>query len=116
MMPSREHSQPAAIKVNGSASTGSDLLASLPSVWSLDAKIEWLIADLVPLRAVTLLTAASGTGKTWLAYAIAAAVAHGQRFLDREVRQRPVLYLDGKIHSPWSNGTSTGSACPELTI
>ena len=62
----------------------------------MDASIEWLIEDLVPLSGVTLLTAASGTGKTWLAYAMASAVATGRSFLERDVVQRPVLYLDGE--------------------
>jgi hypothetical protein len=51
---------------------------------------------MLPLGSVTLLSAASGTGKTWVAYAIAGAVARGTPFLGREVRQRPVLYLDGE--------------------
>ena len=68
----------------------------LPSVWGLTARIEWLIADMLPLGGVTLLSAASGTGKTWLAYAIAGAVARGREFLGRKVCQRPVCYLDGE--------------------
>ncbi|MBZ5678216.1 MAG: AAA family ATPase [Acidobacteriia bacterium] len=68
----------------------------LSPVWNLTADIEWLIADVIPLSAVTLLTAEAGTGKTWVAQAIAGAVAHGRRFLGREVKQRPVLYLDGE--------------------
>lgn len=68
----------------------------LPSVWRLDDKIDWLIADMIPLKGVTLLTAASGTGKTWVAYAIGGAVAHGTPFLGREVKRRPVVYLDGE--------------------
>ena len=68
----------------------------LPSVWSVDAQIEWLIRDMLPLRGVTLLSAASGTGKTWLAYAIAGAVAHGGDFLGLQAEPRPVLYFDGE--------------------
>jgi len=68
----------------------------LSPVWSLSAEIEWLIAGMIPLKAITLLTAEAGTGKTWVAHAIAGAVAHGRQFLGREVKQRPVLYLDGE--------------------
>lgn len=68
----------------------------LSSVWNLNAEIEWLIGDMVPLKAITLLTAEAGMGKTWVAQAIAGAVAHGRQFLGREVKQRPVLYLDGE--------------------
>jgi hypothetical protein len=75
-------------------------LRDLPSVWRLDARIDWLIEDMIPLKGITLLTAASGTGKTWLAYAIGGAVAHGTPFLGREVEQRPVIYLDGENPLP----------------
>jgi len=71
-------------------------LWNLPSVWDLDAKMEWLIQDIVPLGAVTMLSAESGTGKTWAAYAIAGAVAHGSSFLGRKVTQRAVVYFDGE--------------------
>ncbi len=68
----------------------------LSSIWNLNAQIEWLIADMIPLEAVSLLTAEAGTGKTWVAHAIAGSVAHGRPFLGRKVKQRPVLYLDGE--------------------
>ncbi len=41
-------------------------------------------------------SAESGTGKSWLAYAVAGAVARGQPFLGRDVMHMPVLYLDGE--------------------
>jgi len=69
-------------------------LHDLPSVWTLEANIEWLIGEMIPLGGITLLSAPSSTGKTWLAHAIAGAVAHGTPFLDRKVKQRPVVYLD----------------------
>jgi AAA domain len=65
-----------------------------PSVWDLKATIEWLIADMIPLKGITLISGPSGTGKSWLSCAVGGAVAHGQPFLGREVQQRPVLYLD----------------------
>ena len=71
-----------------------ECLRGLRSVWSLDAKIEWLIADMLPMGGITLLSAASGTGKTWVAHAIAGAVARGEPFLGLDVKKRPVLYLD----------------------
>jgi archaellum biogenesis ATPase FlaH len=72
-------------------------VCDLPSVWELaETRIEWLIQDLIPLATITLITAESGTGKTWLAYAIAGAVAHGRDFAGLKVEQRPVLYLDGE--------------------
>jgi RecA-family ATPase len=71
-------------------------IGDLPSVWQKNAEVQWLIKDMIPLDSVTLITAPSGTGKTWLSYAIGGAVAHGRSFLGREVQQRSVLYLDGE--------------------
>ena len=71
-------------------------VAALPLVWDLEAKVEWVVADVIPRASVNLISAESGTGKTWLAYAIAGAVAHGTAFLDRAVQPAPVLYLDGE--------------------
>lgn len=65
-----------------------------PSVWDLDANIEWLIADMIPLKGITLISGPSGTGKSWLSCAVGGAVAHGRAFLGKTVQQRPVLYLD----------------------
>jgi hypothetical protein len=78
------------------AQGGATALHNLPSVWDLQAEPEWLVQDMIPLEAITLVSAASGTGKTWLAYAIAGAVAHGTAFLGKPVKQRPVVYLDGE--------------------
>src|SRR5690349_5683977 len=71
-------------------------IAQLPSIWNLEQYIEWLIDDLIPLGSVNLITSESGVGKTWLAYAIAGAVARGETFADQKVHQRPVLYHDGE--------------------
>src|SRR5690242_19062714 len=71
-------------------------ITTLPSVWTLDDRITWLIDDIIPRASVNLITAESGTGKTWLAYAIAGAVAHGKKFIDRTVVRASVTYLDGE--------------------
>jgi len=71
-------------------------ITQLPSIWHLEATVEWLIEDILPLGSVNLITSESGTGKTWVAYAIAGAVARGERFAGQAVRQRPILYLDGE--------------------
>jgi hypothetical protein len=89
-------------------------LHDLPSVWRLDARIDWLIEDMIPLSGVTLLTAASGTGKTWLAYAIGGAVAHGSPFLRCEVKQRPVIYLDGENPLPIAKRNLDGLSIAEI--
>jgi hypothetical protein len=71
-------------------------IEQLPSVWDLDAKVDWLIDGMIPLRSVNLLTAESGTGKTWVSYALAGAVAHGTPFIGLKTVHLPVLYLDGE--------------------
>ncbi len=71
-------------------------VSALPSVWTLEDSIDWLVEDMIPRAGVNLISAESGTGKTWLAYAIAGAVAHGRHFIGRQVRQAPVVYLDGE--------------------
>ncbi len=71
-------------------------ISDLESVWKMDAKVEWLVDDIIPYKSVNLISAESGTGKTWLSYAIAGAVANGTPFIGCPVRQTPVLYLDGE--------------------
>src|SRR6266851_2152720 len=71
-------------------------IAQLPSIWTLEQPIEWLIDGIIPLGSVNLITSESGTGKTWVAYAIAGAVARGEGFAGHALKQRPVLYLDGE--------------------
>jgi hypothetical protein len=71
-------------------------LDSLPPIWTLNVRVEWLVQGLLPLGSVTLLSAASGTGKTWLAHGLAGAVAHGTPFLGRSVQARRVVYFDGE--------------------
>lgn len=71
-------------------------ITQLPSIWTLEASVEWLIDGIIPVGSVNLITSESGTGKTWLAYAIAGAIARGESFADHKVQQRPVLYLDGE--------------------
>jgi archaellum biogenesis ATPase FlaH len=71
-------------------------IAQLPSIWKFETTIEWLIDGIIPLGSVNLITSESGTGKTWVAYAIAGAVARGETFAGIAVKQRPVLYLDGE--------------------
>jgi hypothetical protein len=71
-------------------------LSQIPSVFSLEAQIEWLVEDMIAQGSITLICAESGTGKTWLAYYIAGCVAHGSPILGRPVRRCKALYLDGE--------------------
>jgi hypothetical protein len=71
-------------------------VSDLPSIWDIPAEFEWLVEDAFSVGSVNLLSAESGTGKSWVAYALAGAVAAGKPFAGLAVRQRPVLYVDGE--------------------
>jgi hypothetical protein len=77
-----------------SPDTCDSVLAELPSTWKYEDTVRYLVDELIVEGAVTIWTGASGDGKSTLALAMAAAVALGQSFLGRPVRQRPVLYID----------------------
>jgi RecA-family ATPase len=69
-------------------------LDQLTSVWDSRNTLSWVIPDLLAEGSLNLLSAASGTGKTWFAYFLAGAVAHGNRVFGKEVQPRLVLYND----------------------
>ena len=79
-----------------SPSTRIHHISDLPSVWDFPADLEWLIEGVMSVGSVNLLTAESGTGKSWVAYAIAGAVATGKPFAGLAVQKRPVVYIDGE--------------------
>ena len=54
----------------------------------------WLVEDLIPEAAVTLISGESGSGKSTLTLALAGAVACGTEFLGRATVQHEVLILD----------------------
>jgi hypothetical protein len=59
-----------------------------------EQKLKWLVKDRIPLRQVTLIAAAKDSYKSMLMLALAKAVtAHG-KFLGRDAKQLPVLYLN----------------------
>ena len=79
--------------------TGPNLITNLsqiPSVFSLEAQLDWCVEGMIPRGGITLICAESGTGKTWVGYYIAGCVARGVPVLGRAVRASKVLYLDGE--------------------
>jgi len=66
------------------------------SIWEVESSLNWLIPDLLPEGSINLICSESGTGKTWLAYDLAGAVAHGRSVFGKQVAQRKVLYVDGE--------------------
>jgi hypothetical protein len=78
-----------------SASVITDL-SQLPSVWTLDARLEWIVEEMIAQGSITLISAESGTGKTWLGYYLAGCVAQGRPVIGLKSRQSKVLYVDGE--------------------
>jgi hypothetical protein len=71
-------------------------LSQIPSVFSLEAQLDWCVEGMIARGSITLISAESGTGKTWVGYHIAGCVAHGVPALGRTVQSSKVLYLDGE--------------------
>lgn len=71
-------------------------LSQLPSVWNLEAALEWTVEGMIAKGSITLICAESGTGKTWFGYYLAGCVARGVPVLGHAVRGCKVLYLDGE--------------------
>jgi RecA-family ATPase len=68
----------------------------LPNVWHVSQNLTWVIPEILVEGSLTMFAAKSGTGKSWLAYAIAGAIARGTEFAGRPAIQKPVLYIDGE--------------------
>ena len=60
----------------------------------LEIKVDWVVDQLIPERAITLIHAPGGTGKTWVGLDLARAVSTGTPFLGIPTQRRPVLYVD----------------------
>jgi RecA-family ATPase len=57
---------------------------------------EWLVPHLIPMGDVTLVAGDGGTGKSTLGLQLATACIWGGRWLDRETKCRPALYLSAE--------------------
>src|SRR5437870_2828488 len=70
--------------------------ADVPDILTLDIpQIEPIVPALgISRNTISLWTGADGDGKTYLAQALAIAVARGDDFLGMRCQQSPVLYLD----------------------
>jgi hypothetical protein len=66
----------------------------VPSIWTWEADVSWIVDELIPEGAITLITGDSGCGKTLFATAMAGAVAKGLPFLGRSSCKRRILYCD----------------------
>jgi RecA-family ATPase len=57
-------------------------------------KEEWLVANFLPEKTLTVISAQRGAMKTYFAYGLSVAVASGESFLGLPTKQRTVLYFD----------------------
>lgn len=66
------------------------------NVWEIEdpGPLNFLVDGFLPLGEPSMIFCHGEVGKTWLAQVIATCVANGEPFLDREVAQRPVMFLD----------------------
>jgi hypothetical protein len=63
--------------------------------WSADPEPpDYLIAGLIERGTITVLTADTGAGKSWVAMALSVCVASGKSFLERAVQKGCVIYVD----------------------
>jgi hypothetical protein len=70
-------------------------VADIPDICDCDIKPpQWLAEGLLPRGALILWAGSDGSAKTWLALALAAAVAQGSEFLDRQCVRSVAVYLD----------------------
>jgi hypothetical protein len=69
--------------------------AEIPDLLSMEVTpIDYLVDGMISRKSLTLWAGIDGTAKTLLAQKMGLAVAAGHRFLGRQCRQAPVLYLD----------------------
>jgi hypothetical protein len=67
---------------------------NVPSIWTWEANVNWVVEDLIPEAAITLITGDSGHGKTIFATALAGAIATGRPFIGLSTLKRRVIYCD----------------------
>ena len=79
----------------------------LPIEWARDVKVvldgAWLIDDFLPASGPAVLFGCSGSGKTFFALDIAAAIAEGREWAGRYVERGPVIYLAAEGQSGFRN-------------
>jgi len=60
----------------------------------LEIKVEWVIENLIPMEAITLLHSIGGVGKSHLCQRMGKAIATGGNFFGLETKQMNVFYID----------------------
>jgi hypothetical protein len=73
-----------------------NILESIPTFNDIpdDVAEDWLVEDLIPRRAITVLYGKRGLGKSHIIYLLGKCVEEGIPFLGHEVKQSPVYYMD----------------------
>jgi len=68
----------------------------LDELYSLPLEIDWLIEGVIPTNSVGMIYGASGTGKSHIILSMAAMIANGQPWFDKETKQGSVLVMAGE--------------------
>lgn len=61
--------------------------------------VEWLVKQVLPTKGIALIYGASGSGKSFVSFDLACAIAEGSNWFDIKVRKTPVVYiaLEGQL-------------------
>ena len=68
----------------------------LNELYKQPLEIDWLIEDTIPCNSVGMIFGASGSGKSHIILSMAAMIANGQPWFDKETRQGNVLVMAGE--------------------
>lgn len=71
-----------------------DFLVTSAAIRALDISVEYILEDLLPEQAITVLSGPGGIGKTYLGLQIAKAVSEGRSLFGLAVKPLPVVYVD----------------------
>ena len=61
---------------------------------NLNITVQWAVDKIIPLEAITLLSARGGMGKTTIALQLGTAITKGTTFFELQTKQLPVVYID----------------------
>jgi len=69
---------------------------SMSDLDELQLEIDWTVEDFIPSNSLGMIYGASGTGKSHIALSMAAMIANGLPWFDKDTKQGTVLVLAGE--------------------